>query len=52
MEWNVIHDLNVIADYVFGKWNQVSLFACSLEAYFALNTYDYRIVEQWLLENV
>ena len=37
--WNGMHDLNVIADYVFDKWNQVSLFACSLGAYFSLNTY-------------
>lgn len=37
--WNGMHDLNVIADYVFGNWNQVSLFANSLGAYFALNAY-------------
>lgn len=37
--WNGMHDLNVIGDYVFSRWNDVSLFACSLGAYFSLNTY-------------
>lgn len=37
--WNGIRDLNLVADYVFGQWHQVSLFACSLGAYFSLNTY-------------
>ena len=37
--WNGMYDLNAITDYVFGKWNHVSLFACSLGAYFALNAY-------------
>ncbi|MBM7854005.1 hypothetical protein JOC37_000377 [Desulfohalotomaculum tongense] len=34
-----MHDLNVIANYVFEKWKHVSSFACSLGAYFSLNTY-------------
>ena len=34
-----MHDLMVISDYVFSKWNDVSLFACSLGAYFSLNAY-------------
>ncbi|MEG0540901.1 MAG: alpha/beta hydrolase [Angelakisella sp.] len=37
--WNGMHDLSLIADYAFSKWNDVSLFACSLGAYFSLNTY-------------
>jgi hypothetical protein len=49
--WNGMHDLNVIADYVFGKWNQVSLFACSLGAYFALNTYVDRQFDKCLFQS-
>lgn len=37
--WNGMNDLNVIADYAFSKWDDVSLFACSLGAYFSLNAY-------------
>lgn len=37
--WSGIHDLSIIRDYVFEKWSGVSLFACSLGAYFSLNTY-------------
>lgn len=49
--WNGMHDLNVIADYVFGKWNQVSLFACSLGAYFSLNTYVNRPFNKCLFQS-
>jgi hypothetical protein len=49
--WNGMHDLNVIADYVFGRWNQVSLFACSLGAYFALNTYVDRPFDKCLFQS-
>lgn len=37
--WNAMNDLSLIADYAFSKWKDVSLFACSLGAYFSLNTY-------------
>lgn len=37
--WNGMHDLTVIGDYAFLMWKEVSLFACSLGAYFSLNTY-------------
>ncbi|WP_066720246.1 alpha/beta hydrolase [Clostridium sp. Marseille-P299] len=37
--WNGMHDLTVIGDYAFSMWKEVSLFACSLGAYFSLNTY-------------
>ena len=46
--WNGIHDLNVIADYVFSKWNHVFLYACSLGAYFSLHTYSERKIEKCL----
>ncbi len=37
--WNGIKDLKTIGDYVFSNWGDVSLFACSLGAYFSLHTY-------------
>lgn len=37
--WNGMHDLSEIADYAFLNWKEVSLYACSLGAYFSLNTY-------------
>jgi len=49
--WNGMSDLNVIADYVFGKWNQVSLFAGSLGAYFALNAYADRPFDKCLFKS-
>lgn len=44
--WNGIRDLNVIADYAFSKWKDISLYGCSLGAYFSLNAYsDKKIVK-------
>lgn len=40
--WNGMHDLTVIGNYAFSRWSRVSLFACSLGAYFSLNTYKDR----------
>ena len=37
--WNGVHDLTVVADYVFSRWQEVSLYACSLGAFFALHAY-------------
>lgn len=37
--WNGMKDLTAIADYVYANRSEVSLFACSLGAYFSLNTY-------------
>lgn len=37
--WNGIHDLQVIMNYVEQHWKNVSLFACSIGAYFSLMTY-------------
>ena len=34
--WNGIRDLTVIGDYVFANWKEVSLYACSLGAYFLI----------------
>lgn len=37
--WNGMRDLTTVGDYVFANWKEVSLFACSLGAYFSLNAY-------------
>lgn len=37
--WNGMESLLAIADYAFQNWTEVSLFACSLGAYFSLNAY-------------
>ena len=29
-------DLTVVADYAFGRWKELSLYACSIGAYFSL----------------
>lgn len=61
--WNGRKDLTAIADYVFSNWTKVSLFACSLGAYFSLQTYAERKFEkimfqspivnmQWLVEQM
>lgn len=61
--WNGRKDLTAIADYVFLNWTKVSLFACSLGAYFSLQTYAERKFEkimfqspivnmQWLVEQM
>ena len=61
--WNGICDLNAIADDAFSRWQHVSLFACSLGAYFSLNAYANRKFEKcffkspvvdmrWLVEHM
>lgn len=37
--WNGMRDLKSIADWAFSNYKHVSLFACSLGAYFSLQTY-------------
>ena len=49
--WNGIHDLNVIGDYVFANWKEVSLYACSLGAYFCLNAYNERNIQKCLFQS-
>ncbi|MCI1966393.1 MAG: alpha/beta hydrolase [Oscillospiraceae bacterium] len=49
--WNGMNDLSLIADYAFSKWNDVSLFACSLGAYFSLNTYANRKFSKCLFQS-
>lgn len=49
--WNGIRDLNLIADYAFSEWNMVSLYACSLGAYFSLNAYPDRKIAKCLFQS-
>ena len=37
--WNGISDIHQISSYTFANWKSVSLFACSLGAYFSLQAY-------------
>lgn len=49
--WNGIRDLNAVGDYAFRRWKQVSLYACSLGAYFSLQTYPERPFRQCLFQS-
>ena len=49
--WNGIHDLTIIGDYVFTNWKEVSLYACSLGAYFCLNAYNTRNIKKCLFQS-
>lgn len=49
--WNGIRDLNVIGDYVFSNWKEVSLYACSLGAYFSLHAYQNRNFRRCLFQS-
>ena len=46
-----IRDLNAVADYVFSRWKHVSLYACSIGAYFSLQTYGDRPFEKALFQS-
>lgn len=49
--WNGIRDLNCIADWVFPRWEDVSLFACSLGAFFSLHAYADRPFRRCLFQS-
>ena len=49
--WNGMHDLTIIADYAFSKWSDVSLYACSLGAFFSLHTYGERNFRKCLFQS-
>jgi hypothetical protein len=49
--WNGMRDLSLIADFAFPKWTVVSLFACSLGAYFSLNAYQNRNFSKCLFQS-
>lgn len=49
--WNGIRDLKTISDYAFQGWKELSLFACSIGAYFSLNTYSGMKFEKCLFQS-
>ena len=46
-----VRDLNAAADYAFSKWKRVALYACSIGAYFSLQTYGNRPFEKALFQS-
>ena len=49
--WNGARDLKIVAHYAFGRWKRLSLFACSLGAYFSLNAYGDLAFERCLFQS-
>lgn len=49
--WNGIRDLTLVGDYVFANWKEVSLYACSLGAYFCLQAYPERKITKCLFQS-
>lgn len=49
--WNGIHDLTLVGDYAFANWRKVSLYACSLGAFFSLHAYAERRFEKCLFQS-
>ena len=37
--WNGARDLGLVGEYVFSRWKEVNLYACSLGAFFCLHAY-------------
>lgn len=46
--WNGKHDLECIGKYVYDNWNNISLYACSIGAYFSLHAYKDKMFEKCL----
>ena len=49
--WNGVRDLKIVGDYVFDRWKRVSLFGCSLGAFFSLHAYHERRFEECLFQS-
>lgn len=49
--WNGICDLTLVGNYVFEHWKEVSLYACSLGAYFSLHAYSEKEFKQCLFQS-
>lgn len=49
--WDGVSDLRTISDYAFANWEWVSLYACSIGAYFSLNAYNAMPFEKALLQS-
>lgn len=49
--WSGVSDLGTISDYAFANWERVSLYACSIGAYFSLNAYNAMPFEKALFQS-
>ena len=49
--WNGIRDLTTVGNYAFAHWKEISLYACSLGAYFSLHAYSMRGFKQCLFQS-
>lgn len=49
--WNGVHDLSVVGTYAFEKWKDVSLYGCSLGAYFSLHAYQNQTFSKCLFQS-
>lgn len=49
--WNGMQDLDAVADYAFASRREISLFACSIGAYFSLHTYAQRNFKKCLFQS-
>lgn len=49
--WHGIADLKAVGDCVFDKWQSISLYACSLGAFFSLHAYSERKFENVLFQS-
>ena len=49
--WNGIRDLTVVGEYVFDRWSEVCLYACSLGAFFSLHAYQNRRFARCLFQS-
>ena len=49
--WDGLSDLRTISDYAFANWERVSLYACSIGAYFSLNAYNTMPFEKALFQS-
>ena len=49
--WSGVSDLKAISDYAFANWERVSLYACSIGAYFSLNAYNAMPFEKALFQS-
>ena len=49
--WNGIRDLQTVGEYVFSRWKEVRLYACSLGAFFSLHAFSGHPFEKCLFQS-
>lgn len=49
--WNGMFDLTKVGNYAFSMWSDISLYACSIGAYFSLNTYADKKISNCLFQS-